>query len=147
MFSQPQKKESGSMKILVTGATSGIGRQLALDYHREGHEVWALGRNPERLAELARLGLETGAVDLMDREATLNWFSRLAVIDLAILSAGSCEYIDLPGFDSALLGRMMRVNVETMGHSNEALLPLLRRAQGGGQIPGVGRLAPCPDRL
>jgi short-subunit dehydrogenase len=128
------------MKILITGATSGIGRQLALDYHGEGHEVWALGRSRERLAALEAVGLKTGAVDLMDREETLNWFSGLEVIDLAILSAGSCEYIDLPVFDSVLLSRMMRINVETMGHSIEALLPLLRRSRAP-HLVGIGSSA------
>jgi len=128
------------MKILITGATSGIGRQLALDYHAEGHDVWALGRSRERLAALAAVGLKTGEVDLMDREATLNWFSRLDVIDLAILSAGSCEYIDMPAFDSALLSRVMRVNVETMAHSIEALLPLLRRSKTP-HLVGIGSAA------
>ena len=37
------------MRILITGATSGIGRQLALDYHRDNHQVWALGRNQKAL--------------------------------------------------------------------------------------------------
>lgn len=128
------------MNILITGATSGIGRQLALDYHGEGHAVWALGRSREKLAALETMGLKTGAVDLMDREETLIWFSGLEVIDLAILSAGSCEYIDMPDFDSALLSRMLRVNVETMAHSIEALLPLLRRSRSP-HLVGIGSAA------
>jgi short-subunit dehydrogenase len=128
------------MKILITGATSGIGRQLALDYHAAGHEVWALGRNRKGLEELGRVGLKTGAVDLMDREATMTWFSRLEVIDLAIFSAGSCEYIDMPAFDSALLSRVMRVNVESMAHSIEAVLPPLRRSSSP-HLVGIGSSA------
>lgn len=117
------------MNILITGATSGIGRQLALDYHAEGHHVLALGRDSLRLQELARDGIRTGQVDLLDRQATIAWFSSLESIDLAILSAGSCEYIDMPHFDSELLSRVMRVNVEALAHSIEAVLPLLRKSQ------------------
>lgn len=116
------------MRIVITGATSGIGRQLALDYHAAGHEVWALGRNPEALAELNTLGLLTGEVDLTDREATRAWFATLDFVDLAILNAGTCEYIDLPSFDSALVQRVMRANVESVAISVEAVLPLLRRS-------------------
>jgi NADP-dependent 3-hydroxy acid dehydrogenase YdfG len=116
------------MKILITGATSGIGRQLALDYYTEGHEVWALGRNAEALEELSEKGLRTGQVDLTDRAACLDWFSTLESIDLAILNAGTCEYVDLPVFDSSLIQRVMRANVETVAISIEAVLPLLRKS-------------------
>ena len=119
------------MKIVITGATSGIGRQLALDYHGEGHEVWALGRNEQALDELRSGGMSTGQVDLTDRDATLAWFSGQDSIDLAILNAGTCEYIDLPGFDSALVQRVMRANVESVAISIEAVLPLLRNSTRG----------------
>jgi short-subunit dehydrogenase len=120
------------MNILITGATSGIGRQLAIDYLAAGHRVWAVGRNQQQLQELETLGAQAGAVDLLDREATLAWFATLERIDLAILSAGSCEYIDLPDFDSALLARVMRINVETMAHCIEGVLPALRRSEAYG---------------
>ncbi len=116
------------MRILITGATSGIGRQLALDYHQEGHEVWALGRNQEALDELSDKGLQTARLDLENRTASLEWFSAMTPIDLAILNAGSCEYVDLPEFDSALVSRVMRSNVESMAVSIEGVLPLLRKA-------------------
>lgn len=119
------------MRIVITGATSGIGRQLAIDYHREGHEVWALGRNAAVLEDLQSLGLLTGQVDLTDREAALNWFSTLDHVDLAILNAGTCEYIDLPQFDSRLVQRIMRANVESVAISLEGVLPLLRRSSEG----------------
>lgn len=117
------------MKIVITGATSGIGRQLAIDYQNQGHEVWALGRNEQALSELRARGLSTGQVDLTDREATFAWFASLESIDLAILNAGTCEYIDMPAFDSALIQRVMRANVETVAICIEAVLPLLRTSR------------------
>jgi len=128
------------MKILITGATSGIGKQLALDYHSEGHEVFAVGRNKEALANLARGGLHTGRVDLTDRSASLEWFANLGSLDLAILNAGTCEYIDHPEFDSALVSRVMRANVETMAVSIEGVLPLLRKGNRP-HLVGVGSSA------
>jgi short-subunit dehydrogenase len=128
------------MKILVTGATSGIGRQLAMDYHNDGHEVWAVGRSEKPLAELATEGLHTGRVDLTDRQAALDWFAELESLDLAILNAGTCEYMDLPEFDSALVSRVMRANVESLAISIEGVLPLLRRGNKP-HLVGVGSSA------
>lgn len=128
------------MNILVTGATSGIGRQLALDYHRQGHTVWAVGRNDTALAELAAKGVRVGKVDLTDRDAVLAWFAGLDSLDLAILNAGTCEYVDLPVFDSRLVSRVMRGNVESMAVSIEGVLPLLRKGDSP-HLVGVGSSA------
>jgi len=128
------------MKIVITGATSGIGRQLALDYHSDGHEVIAIGRNEEALAELRLLGLTSHKVDLTERREALDFFATLGGIDLAILNAGTCEYVDLPDFDSAMVARVMRANVESMAVSIEGVLPLLRQSTVP-HLVGVGSSA------
>jgi short-subunit dehydrogenase len=117
------------MRILITGATSGIGRQLALDYRKDGQEVWAIGRNETALGELEAKEINTGRVDLTDREGSLSYFASLPELDLAILNAGTCEYINMPEFDSQLVSRVMRANVESLAISLEGILPLLRRGK------------------
>ena len=39
-----------SGRVLITGASSGLGRQLAMDYRQAGWQVWGCGRDGERLA-------------------------------------------------------------------------------------------------
>ena len=128
------------MNILITGATSGIGKQLALDYRKQGHQVWAVGRNEKSLQELRAIGMQTGQLDLTDRDQSLEWFTSLDQIDLAILNAGNCEYIDLPEFDSSSVIRVMRANVESLAISIEGVLPLLRK-NGNGRLAIVGSSA------
>jgi len=128
------------MRILITGATSGIGKQLALDYAAEGNEIWAVGRNKHVLDDLAFRGLHAAAIDLTNRYETLSWLATLTAIDLAILNAGTCEYIDYPNFDSALFQRVMRANVESMAISIEGILPALRRGEHP-HLVGVGSSA------
>ncbi len=40
--------------VVITGATSGIGEQLARDYARQGWQVTACGRNQDKLAAMAK---------------------------------------------------------------------------------------------
>ena len=86
-----------------------------------------MGRNEQALTELSALGLHTGQVDLTNSASSFAWFSTLDSLDLAMLNAGTCEYVDMPNFDSALVQRVMRANVESLAISIEAVLPLLRK--------------------
>ena len=43
---------SKSKNILITGATSGIGRQIALEMARDGHSIFLIGRNKDRMKEV-----------------------------------------------------------------------------------------------
>ncbi|MGP5203040.1 SDR family NAD(P)-dependent oxidoreductase [Psychrobacter aquimaris] len=130
---------TGSIKklhILITGATSGIGNQLAKDYLLEGHYVYAVGRDDEALAELKALGAETVNLDLMDREKVIEAFEKIAEVDLAICGAGMCEYLDMPDFDSSVFMKVMSVNMGTLSHAIEGVLPKLIASKG--RLVGIG---------
>lgn len=59
------------MKIIVTGATGFLGKYLVGDLLANDHQVVAIGRNLERLAELKAMGAEVLAMDLTDGEEVL----------------------------------------------------------------------------
>lgn len=131
MTNTPEKQH-----ILITGATSGIGNQLAKDYLLEKHHVYAVGRDDEALAELKSLGAETIDLDLMDRDKVLEAFDKISQIDLAICGAGMCEYLDMPNFDSASFMKVMTVNMGTLSHAIEGVLPKLIASKG--RLVGIG---------
>ena len=118
------------MKILITGATSGIGNQLAKDYLLEGHDVYAVGRDDDALAELKNLGATPLDLDLMDRDKVIEAFAKINQIDLAICAAGMCEYLDMPNFDSDAFMTVMSVNMGTLSHAIEGVLPKLIASKG-----------------
>ncbi|CAJ1841771.1 Sulfoacetaldehyde reductase [Aeromonas hydrophila] len=113
-------------RVLITGATSGIGSQLALDYRRAGWQVWGCGRDGERLLALGRHGITPLQFDGRDASAVSEAAASLPQVDLVILNAGNCEYMDVAeGFDGALFARIIETNLIATGHALAAFLPLL----------------------
>jgi short-subunit dehydrogenase len=121
------------MITLITGATSGIGEELAIKYAKQGDTVIACGRNVEKLAELEKHdNIQTckfDATDLQDIKSSTVGYTQF---DRVILNAGNCEYVDdARNFDSALFERVIKVNLLAMGYCLEALLP---KVNAGGQL-------------
>ncbi len=122
--------------VLVTGASSGIGLQLAKDYRNDGWSVYACGRNKQKLADqFDDLGIDTLAFDITDKDASEQALANIDPPDLVILNAGTCEYVDDPmQLDPALFDRVMQANV--IGVIN-SLAPLLPRLKAGSRIAFV----------
>lgn len=133
------------MNILITGATSGIGQQLARDYAAAGHHVVACGRNEQALATLHNEYPEHIAgqtLDIADADATQRALSTYTNIDLVILAAGVCEYLDVEHFDAALFQRVFDVNVIGTMRCVEALLPQLSKGSTLVLVGSTARLLP-----
>ncbi|SMY16035.1 SDR family NAD(P)-dependent oxidoreductase [Photobacterium aquimaris] len=115
--------------VLITGASSGIGQQLALDYANEGWQVYACGQNQQRLQQLVIDVVPTAAgnitpliFDVTDADQTQQVLSQLEVLpELIILNAGTCEYIDDGVIDSGLFKRVFEVNFFGILHCLEAM--------------------------
>ncbi|WP_220720595.1 SDR family NAD(P)-dependent oxidoreductase [Agarivorans litoreus] len=126
------------MNILITGASSGIGKQLALDYQKLGHTVWGQGRNQQRLQDLAEQGIAPLQVELGELEQVRSSFADLPAMDLIVLCAGNCEYLDPQRFDAKLFERVWQSNVLTIANCLDALWANLKP---GSQLALVGSLA------
>jgi NAD(P)-dependent dehydrogenase (short-subunit alcohol dehydrogenase family) len=127
-------------KCVVTGATSGIGRSLALELVARGATVWALGRNGERLAALEVEAHELPGrliavlVDLESRDDTQAAAATVTAaapsVDLLVHSAGAIALGAFGAFSVDDFDRMYRVNVFAPALLTHELLEPLRRAQG-----------------
>jgi NAD(P)-dependent dehydrogenase (short-subunit alcohol dehydrogenase family) len=80
--------------IAITGASSGLGRALALAYAKPGVTLHLAGRNAARLHAVAAtaeaLGADASArnFDITDRQATEAWVQACGGLDLVIANAG-----------------------------------------------------------
>ncbi|MGR5237752.1 SDR family oxidoreductase [Vibrio alfacsensis] len=130
---------SGS--VLITGATSGIGKQLTLDYANTGRRVIACGRNEFALAELeaASKNISTLRFDVTQYDETMNILSELPFIpDTWIFNAGDCEYMEDGVVDAKLMARVMNVNVVGVANCVEACQSQFER---GHRVVIVGSIA------
>ena len=81
------------MKVLVTGASSGIGFELVKQLCAEQHDVFATGRNQDKLSELHNItGCKFGAYDLADSQQVIDMFHQatdeLGGLDVLVNNAG-----------------------------------------------------------
>lgn len=83
--------------ILITGASSGLGKALALEYGRVGVVLWLTGRNEARLLKTVRAAEQQGAtvfwkiLDISDQEQVRDWIDEIeeqTPLDLVISNAG-----------------------------------------------------------
>lgn len=81
-------------RILITGASSGLGQALSLTLARPGRTLWLGGRNPERLKKTARDCISRGAAvhlnlcDVTDRPAMADWVQGTRGLDMVLACAG-----------------------------------------------------------
>ena len=110
--------------ILITGATSGIGKALCLLYQAKNWQVIACGRNQEVLDELAQLkNVSCVAFELTNKAQMQQALAPLEALDAVILNAGNCEYInDAKHFDGELFERVIQTNLIAVGHCLPAYL-------------------------
>lgn len=139
-------------RVLITGASSGIGAACARRFAREGADVILWARRVERLEQLAREleSTDSSRVELKDVDVR----DRAAVNDAAtkLIESGTAPHVLVnnaglaAGFDFVQEGdpddwdRMIDTNVKGLLNVTRALLPAMIRL-GRGHIINIGSTA------
>ena len=129
--------------VLVTGCSSGIGREIVEDLLRQRHTVWATARRPDTLADLAERGAHVTALDVTD-EASMS--AAVAEVEAAhgsvgtlVNNAGFGEYGAVEEVDMDKVRAMFETNVFGLARMCQLVLPGMRRA-GKGRIINIGSM-------
>jgi short-subunit dehydrogenase len=130
---------SGNRAALITGAGSGIGRQLAIDLSKEGWAVSAIDLHEEGLTklalELANRPFAWAAADVTERDALNAAVAELEAkngpVDLLIASAGVGFETSALTYNAADIETIIRVNLIGVSNSIAAVLPgMIERRRG-----------------
>ena len=145
---------TGQLNVLVTGASSGIGRATATRFAQRGHRVFAAARREEVLADLATATPNVQAVglDVTDEESVRRAWAK---IEASTGGAGVDVLVNCAGFALAgpveLLGgpdvqRQFATNVFGLLSVTRTVLPAMR-ARNSGRIVNISSLVgrtTCP---
>lgn len=125
----------------VTGASSGIGRAVALRLAGAGYRVAASARNQAALTDLAAEARRAGAtilpvpLDVTDERATLDAVAvieaDLGPIALAVLCAGTHIAMTAASFGTATCRTLIEVNLMGTVHSLAGLIPRMTQRRAG----------------
>jgi NADP-dependent 3-hydroxy acid dehydrogenase YdfG len=125
---------------LVTGASSGIGRAIALALGGAGAVVVAIGRDTRRLQDVVdeagatHSRIETISCELTDDDAVRALAAGISSdhpgLDILVHSAGVIDFGTVAAAAVEDLDRLVRVNLRAPYLLTQAFLPLLRLSHG-----------------
>lgn len=137
--------------VLITGASAGIGKALALALGRRGARLVLLARREELLKEVADEARSLGAPEVMIcscdvgdrsafRDAISEALARFNHIDVLVNNAGSGHFAYIEDTPEDHIEKVFRVNVYALWHGTGALIPHMRE-RGSGHIINIASLA------
>ncbi|MEX1146901.1 MAG: SDR family NAD(P)-dependent oxidoreductase [Sphingomonadales bacterium] len=132
--------------VWIIGASSGIGRELALGYRRDGWIVAATARPSARLDALAAQtpGIHAFAADILDRDGLAGTFAAietaLGLPDLVIVNAGTHAPTPAADFDAERANRIIAINLNGAVNAAGVVLPRFVQ-EGRGHVVLVASVA------
>ncbi len=132
-----------SQVILITGASSGIGKAAALYLCREGHKVYAAARRLEEMQDINEAGGHAMRMDITREEdvqsAVKHVIGAEGRIDVLINNAGYGIYGPVEEVPLDLVRKMYEVNLFGLGRITQLCIPHMRKA-GRGRIINVSSM-------
>ena len=127
--------------VLITGASSGIGKATAIKFAQKGYVVIGTGRNVSNLRALSNLGIQTIELDVSDETSIQRGFREISVnhdkIDILVNNAGFVQNGFFEELTLEHLRYQFEVNVFGLIRMTQMVVPMMRKS-GLGKIINIG---------
>jgi 1-acylglycerone phosphate reductase len=117
--------------VLITGCSEeGLGAALAIALHEAGLHVYATARNPDKMKQLAAMGIETLTLDVLSETSIAKAVSQVPSLDILINNAGGGYNMPISDLSIAEAKKLFDLNVWSYISVTQAFLPLLLESKG-----------------
>jgi short-subunit dehydrogenase len=121
--------------VIVTGASSGIGKATALQLIKEGHTVYGAARRVEKMNELVSAGGKAVALDITNlnqvHAETHKIIETEGKIDVLVNNAGYAVYGPIEEVSYEQAKQQFEVNLFGLAEITKVVLPAMRRQESG----------------
>lgn len=121
--------------IVVTGASSGIGKSTALQLIEEGHIVYGVARRVEKMQDLVAAGGHALQMDVTNHDQVKEVMGKVIAdngrIDVLVNNAGYAVYGPIEEVSYEQARRQFEVNIFGLAEVTKAALPSMRENRSG----------------
>lgn len=138
-----RRKVVNPQVILLTGASSGIGKDAALSLIQQGHIVYGAARRVEKMTDLVEAGGHALKMDVEDENSIHAGIEEVMEkegrVDVLINNAGFGLYGSVENTSINDARRQFEVCLFGMGALTKAIIPIMRN-QGSGKIINISSM-------
>jgi short-subunit dehydrogenase len=121
--------------IMVTGASSGMGKDFALHLLKKGHIVYGLARRIEKMQDVVQAGGKAIAMDVTNeaqiKNAVDQILSEQGKVDVLINNAGYAVYGPVEEVPIDHARRQFEVNIFGLASLTQKVIPIMRENKSG----------------
>ncbi len=134
------------MKVLITGASSGIGRDMARTFSKKGYDLVLVARDENKLnsvkkeLEKSNINVETVVMDVSKEENCIKLHEDIKDIDILVNNAGFGDCGDFTKTDLNKELNMIKTNIKAY-HILTKLYLIDMKKKNGGKILNVASIA------